>query len=79
MAEQGRIKWFNNRAGWGFISRPGGPDVYVRHDRVVGEGFKVLHEGDLVEYVLRKGHQGPYAADVVIKENGSRAQKASGV
>jgi len=64
MLERGRIKWFNNRAGWGFIARPGAPDVYLRHDQMAGEGFKSLRAGDLVEFTVRKGRRGLYAADV---------------
>ncbi len=65
MAVQGQVKWFNNRAGWGFITRNGEPDIFVRHDRIVGDGYKVLQEGDLVEFEQRQGAHGPYAVDVV--------------
>ncbi len=63
MSERGRIKWFNNRAGWGFIGREGAPDVYLRHDQLSGKGFKVLQEGDLVEFDVVEGDQGPYAVN----------------
>ncbi len=65
MSERGRVKWFNNKAGWGFIQIAGSPDVYVRHDRVKGSGFKVLHEGEEVEFDIRKSKRGPYAVNVV--------------
>jgi cold shock protein len=65
MALQGRVKWFNNAAGWGFIVRDGEPDVFVRHDQIVGDGFKVLQEGDRVEFEERQGKRGPYAVGVV--------------
>ncbi|MCK4304984.1 MAG: cold shock domain-containing protein [Candidatus Eisenbacteria sp.] len=64
MPERGRIKWFNNQTGWGFIERNVGPDIYARHDRILGEGYKVLCEGDLVEFEIRKGKQGPYAVKI---------------
>jgi CspA family cold shock protein len=77
MSERGRIKWFNNRAGWGFIARPDARDVYVRHDRIVGSGFKVLHEGDLVEYELRESRHGPYAIKVVTVTEDAAARRTS--
>jgi CspA family cold shock protein len=66
MPERGRIKWFNNRAGWGFIECPHGPDVYLRHDALTGDGYKCLRPGDVIEFTLRKGPRGPYAADAVL-------------
>jgi len=61
MLERGRIKWFNNRAGWGFIARAEGPDILLRHDRLEGEGFKALRPGQWVEFSVRKGRRGFYA------------------
>jgi CspA family cold shock protein len=66
MVEQGHVKWFNNRAGWGFISRTQGPDVFVRHDRIVGDGYKSLRPGDRVEFTVRRGRRGPYAIGVTV-------------
>ncbi len=66
MSERGRVKWFNNRTGWGFIKQAQGPDVFVRHDRVLGAGFKVLSQGQTVEYEIRQGPQGPFAVDIVV-------------
>lgn len=79
MTKRGRIKWFNNETGWGFIEGSGDADIFVRHDRVVGQGYKALQEGDLVEYELRTGEQGPYAMKVVpIRgEKNARQQRAS--
>ena len=77
MSERGQIKWFDNRAGWGFIARPDAPDVYVRHDRIVGPGFKVLHQGDWVEYELRESRQGPYAIKVALVKEGTPAKRTS--
>jgi CspA family cold shock protein len=65
MGVRGRVKWFNNRAGWGFIQRVGAQDVFVRHDRIRGEGYKVLHQGEEVEFEVRRGANGPYAVNVV--------------
>ncbi len=65
MSERGRIKWFNNRAGWGFIERPGGPDIFVSHSEITGDGFKALQAGDAVEFSVRRSRRGPYAVNVV--------------
>ncbi|MFH1144616.1 MAG: cold shock domain-containing protein [Candidatus Eisenbacteria bacterium] len=64
MVEQGRVKWFNNRAGWGFIERPDGSELYLHHDQILGDGFKSLHAGDWVRYGVRQGRRGLYATDV---------------
>ncbi len=64
MIERGRIKWFNNRAGWGFIERIGRPDLYVHHSEITGDGFKALHAGDLVEFVVVKNRRGLRATQV---------------
>jgi len=66
MVEHGCVKWFNNRNGWGFIARRSGPDVFVRHDRIAGDGYKLLHPGDTVEFTVRQGRRGPYAMNVII-------------
>ena len=72
MVERGRIKWFNNRAGWGFIARRGAPDVYIHHDQVLGDGFKSLQAGDLVQFTVRKGPRGLFAESVVRLESPAR-------
>lgn len=64
MLERGTIKWFNNRAGWGFIARERGGDVFLRHDRLGGEGFKALQAGQAVEFEVRSGPRGPFAVSV---------------
>lgn len=64
MRGRGIVKWWNNKQGWGFISRPGERDLFVRHDRICGDGFKELHNGDEVEFEIRDGARGPYAANV---------------
>ena len=76
---QGRVKWFNNRAGWGFIEQEGGPDIYVRHDRVEGAGFKTLQEGDLVRFEVEQGERGTFAVRVAVvgPDHVPRQQRAS--
>ena len=65
--ETGTVKWFNEKKGYGFISRESGKgDVFVHHSAIVGEGFKTLSEGDRVEFMVTQGQKGP-AADKVKK------------
>jgi CspA family cold shock protein len=65
LPERGRVKWFNENRGYGFI-RPeaGGPDVYVHYSDVEGEGFRTLSEGEMVEFDLSEGLKGPQARNV---------------
>lgn len=64
MAETGKVKWFNEAKGFGFIERAGGPDVFVHYSAIVGDGFKSLKEGDEVSFEVTQGPKGPQAANV---------------
>jgi cold shock protein len=64
MAIQGTVKWFNDAKGFGFISREGGPDVFVHYSGIEGGGFKSLAEGDQVEFEIVQGEKGPQASNV---------------
>ena len=59
--ETGRVKWFNRTKGFGFIEREEGADVFVHYSSIEGDGFKVLEEGDEVEFEVTDGPKGPQA------------------
>ncbi|MGH9814375.1 MAG: cold shock domain-containing protein [Candidatus Acidiferrales bacterium] len=61
---QGRVKWFNNTKGYGFIGRDDGSDVFVHYSAIAADGFRTLNEGDLVEFEIVQGQKGPQAANV---------------
>ena len=53
--ENGHVKWFNEKKGFGFIINQHGDDIFVHYKDIQGSGFKTLHENDAVSYVLDKG------------------------
>ena len=61
----GRVKWFNNAKGYGFIGRDDGADVFVHYSAIVGDGYRSLQEGDTVEFEITQGEKGAQAANVV--------------
>ena len=63
--QQGTVKWFNAKKGYGFISDAEGNDVFVHFSAIQGEGFKTLEEGQAVTYDLTEGARGMQAANVV--------------
>jgi len=63
MAE-GRVKWFNESKGFGFIEKDGGQDVFVHFSAIEGTGFKTLQEGERVSFDEEKGAKGPQAVRV---------------
>ncbi|MGD9320017.1 MAG: cold shock domain-containing protein [Desulfobacteraceae bacterium] len=62
----GIVKWFNDRKGYGFIEQEDGPDVFVHHSGINGNGFKSLGEGDRVSFDTEQGNKGPAAVNVTV-------------
>ncbi len=65
MVYTGKVKWFNDQKGFGFIEREEGDDVFVHFSAVQSEGFKSLKEGQEVEFEVVDGDRGPQAENVV--------------
>jgi CspA family cold shock protein len=61
---RGKVKWFNDQKGFGFIEQEGGGDVFVHYSSIKGDGFKTLAEGDAVEFEVTQGPKGPKAENV---------------
>ncbi len=60
----GKVKWFNNAKGYGFIEQPGSADIFVHYSAIQGDGFKTLEEGQEVEFEVTQGPKGPQAEKV---------------
>ena len=63
----GKVKWFNNSKGYGFIETDEGKDVFVHFSQIQQEGFKTLKQGQTVEYEMNVGDKGPQAHNVLPK------------
>jgi CspA family cold shock protein len=67
MRTTGKVKWFNESKGFGFITRDDGQkDCFVHYSAIQGNGFKTLKEGDKVEFEVVQGQKGPAASDVTV-------------
>jgi CspA family cold shock protein len=64
MKETGTVKWFNDARGYGFISRPGGGDLFVHYSAIQGDGYKSLVEGQEVVFEVAEGKNGLQAVNV---------------
>ncbi len=61
---EGKVKWFDNKKGFGFISRDDGDDVFVHFSSIETDGFKTLNEGQAVSFEITDGDKGPQASNV---------------
>jgi len=61
---KGTVKWFNEKKGYGFLSRDDGDDVFVHYSAIEKKGFKTLREGQSVEFEIQDGPKGPQAVNV---------------
>lgn len=76
MAEKGKVKWFSNVKGFGFIEKEGGgPDVFVHYSVIQSEGYKTLEEGEVVTFDIVQGDKGPQAANLI--RSGKAEKKAA--
>ncbi|MDQ5984950.1 MAG: Cold shock protein CapB [Syntrophus sp. SKADARSKE-3] len=62
--QTGTVKWFNDKKGFGFISKESGGDVFVHHTAIMADGFRTLKEGDRVEFSIKQDQKGESAAEV---------------
>lgn len=61
----GKVKWFNEAKGFGFIEQESGPDVFAHFSAISGAGFKTLAEGQKVEFTVTQGDKGPQAENII--------------
>ena len=69
---KGTVKWFNDAKGYGFIMQSGGDDVFVHFSAIIGDGFRILAEGEAVEFELQQTERGLQASNVIRALTGFR-------
>lgn len=62
---KGKVKWFNESKGYGFLEQDNGADVFVHHTAIQGQGFRTLKEGESVEFEIENSQKGPKATTVI--------------
>ena len=76
---KGTVKWFSQEKGYGFLEQSDGPDVFVHYSEIEGSGFKVLYDGEEVEFEISDSGKGPKAANVVRLNPPADAPRRQGV
>lgn len=64
----GKVKWFDSKKGYGFITEESGKEIFVHFSGISGEGFKSLNEGQVVEFEIGEGAKGEQAVNVTVVE-----------
>ena len=62
--DKGKVKWFDRKKGYGFISRNSGEDVFVHHTSIIADGFRSLKQGEMVEFLIKQDQKGQAAVEV---------------
>ena len=78
---KGTVKWFNSKKGYGFITPDdGSSDVFVQYSAIQGESeeFRMIYEGDIVDYETTEGQKGPQASNVTVTQKGPRVNTRGG-
>ena len=79
MPDKGKVKWFSNVKGYGFLEKEGGgPDIFVHYSVIQGEGYKTLNENEEVTFDVVQGDRGPQAANVVRNKKPKQEAGAQG-
>jgi len=73
---EGKVKWFNTRKGYGFISTEDGTDIFVHYSNISGDGYKTLVEGDAVSFDIVEGEKG-LRAENVVQQSASKSKAES--
>ena len=78
MPEKGKVKWFSNVKGYGFLEKEGGgQDIFVHYSTIQTEGYKTLNEGDEVTFEIVQGEKGPQASNVVRVKKAEKKKEGS--
>jgi CspA family cold shock protein len=77
MPVTGRVKWFSNAKGYGFIEQEGGQDVFVHYSSITSEGYRSLEEGQLVAFDIIQSEKGPQATNVTKQQEEASAVQAA--
>ena len=78
MPEKGKVKWFSNVKGYGFLEKDGGgQDIFVHYSVIQGDGYKTLDDGEEVSFDIVQGERGPQAANVIRSKKSAKKEESS--